>query len=102
MSGVLFQGKSALTGGAYDTDSSLTVRDSQFLSNTALASGGGLSVQQALTATNVLFAGNTASSTTGLGGGVADNDYGDLRLRLVSPGIDAGDNSRVPPLKFLG
>jgi len=28
--------------------------------------------------------------------GTADDDYGDLRLQLGSPAIDAGDNSAVP------
>ncbi len=28
--------------------------------------------------------------------GTADDDYGDLRLQLTSPAIDAGDNSAVP------
>jgi hypothetical protein len=28
--------------------------------------------------------------------GTLDDDYGDLRLQLISPAIDAGDNSAVP------
>ena len=113
ISNCTFTGNTASYGGGIsNTSSSPTLINCILWSNTAatggnqIYDGGGTStvsytdVQGGFAGTgniNVdpLFVRNPGPGTDGTWG-TADDDYGDLRLQLTSPAIDAGDNSAVP------
>jgi predicted outer membrane repeat protein len=75
LTGALFHSDSAQRGGAALSGFPVAVADSQFVSNTAAAFGGGLYATGPLTVSDSLFAGNAVTGTFGVGGGL---DVGDL------------------------
>jgi CSLREA domain-containing protein len=85
-------------GGYYQSDSSMTIRDSIFISNTATYGGGGVTNEWGpLTITNSIFSGNSGR----VGGGISNNGKMTITNCTISGNISDGAGGGIFNTRYI-